>query len=119
MKSIPRILIFLLALWMIVSCSAPASPTQDVIQPFLEIFPLSKGATWTYTDTEYDVPPNNPVQIIQAVYVVTRQVIEVRREAGAYLAEVRQTVKKLSADEGWSKTGHSPPRAGSSVHCSR
>jgi hypothetical protein len=111
MKTIPRFLICLLAFWIIVSCSAPASPTPEAFQPFLKIFPLVKGVTWVYSDTEYDSIPNKPMQTIQAVYEVSRQVLEVKREAGAYLAEVRQTVKNLSADEGWAETLRNPPRA--------
>jgi hypothetical protein len=93
-----------------VGCSKSAKPTQNAVKSLLQVFPLVQGATWTYTDTEYDPRPGQPEQIIQAVYEVTDRVTEVKTQAGNTFARIQRSVSKLSADEGWSDDTHHPPQ---------
>jgi hypothetical protein len=91
------------------AAAVTTTPTPNAAESFLSIFPLRSGATWTYSDTEYDTLPGQPDQVIQAVFEITDQVMDVKTSGSDYIAHVQQKVKKVKSDEGWSDLNHSSP----------
>ena len=98
------------------SSSPPALPPPAALTgelaSYLKVFPLVTGAQWTYIDTEYDPAPNDPTQIIQAVFEITDTVVDMKATGPSYVAHVQRKVVKMTADPDWSDQNHNPPAAG-------
>ena len=88
--------------------TATPEPSPVSVSAVLKLFPLALGNTWTYTYSQYTQAANDPLKTLQGIYEVTRQVVEVRTVGEVTLVHIRQAVKKVSEDPGFSDSEGAP-----------
>jgi hypothetical protein len=82
----------------------PPTSTLNVPMP-LKMFPLYKGASWTYIKTGYSQSGISPYLTIKGTTQIVESVVDVQSQSSFYIAHIEGNKSLLNADPGWEEHG--------------